>query len=151
MLHAVSPGGHVIVATFAEDGPEKYSGLPVMRYSADGLHAQFRERLQVAGDQAKPRAGSTTDPLADTLSAVRAAAIAVGGVRYGKAPAKDVRGTRPYKLWAQLLDAVQGEGDGSLLRALQDEGYVKRRGGWEPLDVPLRHMDRSSSADSLTR
>ncbi|MCR5882138.1 hypothetical protein LRS03_04395 [Rhizobacter sp. J219] len=41
VLRAVKPGGHVIVATFAEDGPEKCSGLPVMRYSADGLHAQF--------------------------------------------------------------------------------------------------------------
>jgi 2-polyprenyl-3-methyl-5-hydroxy-6-metoxy-1,4-benzoquinol methylase len=41
VLCAVKPGGYVIVATFAEDGPEKCSGLPVMRYSADGLHAQF--------------------------------------------------------------------------------------------------------------
>lgn len=41
VLHAVQPGGHVIVATFAEDGPEHCSGLPVMRYSADGLHAEF--------------------------------------------------------------------------------------------------------------
>lgn len=41
VLCAVKPGGHVIVATFAEDGPEKCSGLPVMRYSADGLHAEF--------------------------------------------------------------------------------------------------------------
>ena len=87
------------------------------------------ERLQVAGDQAKPRAGSTTDPLAEALSAIRSAAQAVASGRYGKAPAKDVRGTRPYKLWAQLLEAVQGEGGGSLLRALQDKGYVKRRGG----------------------
>lgn len=41
VLRAVKPGGHVIVATFAEDGPEKCSGLPVVRYSADGLHAEF--------------------------------------------------------------------------------------------------------------
>lgn len=41
VLRAVKPGGHVIVATFAEDGPEKCSGLPVMRYSADSLHAEF--------------------------------------------------------------------------------------------------------------
>lgn len=41
VLRAVKPGGHVIVATFAEDGPEKCSGLPVMRYSANGLHAEF--------------------------------------------------------------------------------------------------------------
>ena len=41
VLRAVKPGGHVIVATFAEDGPDRCSGLPVVRYSADGLHAQF--------------------------------------------------------------------------------------------------------------
>lgn len=41
VLRAVKPGGHVIVATFDEDGPEKCSGLPVMRYSANGLHAEF--------------------------------------------------------------------------------------------------------------
>ena len=41
VLRAVKPGGHVIVATFAEDGPTHCSGLPVMRYSADALHAEF--------------------------------------------------------------------------------------------------------------
>lgn len=41
VLRSVRPGGHVIVATFAEDGPTQCSGLPVMRYSADELHAEF--------------------------------------------------------------------------------------------------------------
>jgi trans-aconitate methyltransferase len=37
-LHtAVSPGGQVIIATFAPDGPEKCSGLPVQRYDSDQL------------------------------------------------------------------------------------------------------------------
>ena len=40
-LHAVKPGGLVIVATFAEDGPTKCSGLPVMRYCVSELHAEF--------------------------------------------------------------------------------------------------------------
>ena len=40
-LHAVKRGGHVIVATFAEDGPTQCSGLPVMRYSAASLQAEF--------------------------------------------------------------------------------------------------------------
>jgi len=38
---AVKPGGHVLVATFAEDGPDHCSGLPVVRYSAEGLHSEF--------------------------------------------------------------------------------------------------------------
>jgi SAM-dependent methyltransferase len=41
VIRAVKPGGHVIVATFAEDGPTQCSGLPVMRYDADALHAEF--------------------------------------------------------------------------------------------------------------
>lgn len=41
VLHGVRPGGHVIVATFAEDGPTQCSGLPVMRYDAEGLHDEF--------------------------------------------------------------------------------------------------------------
>jgi SAM-dependent methyltransferase len=41
VLRSVKPGGHVIVATFAEDGPTQCSGLPVVRYRADQLHAEF--------------------------------------------------------------------------------------------------------------
>jgi ubiquinone/menaquinone biosynthesis C-methylase UbiE len=43
VFRTVRPGGHVIVATFAEDGPTQCSGLPVMRYSARELHEQFGE------------------------------------------------------------------------------------------------------------
>jgi 2-polyprenyl-3-methyl-5-hydroxy-6-metoxy-1,4-benzoquinol methylase len=39
--HAVRPGGHVIVATFASDGPEKCSGLDVARYDPQSLHHEF--------------------------------------------------------------------------------------------------------------
>jgi len=34
---ALVPGGHAIIATFALDGPEKCSGLPVTRYDAESL------------------------------------------------------------------------------------------------------------------
>jgi SAM-dependent methyltransferase len=37
MRKAVRVGGHAIVATFALDGPERCSGLPVMRYDAESL------------------------------------------------------------------------------------------------------------------
>jgi SAM-dependent methyltransferase len=33
----VKPGGHAIIATFALDGPEKCSGLPVQRYDSESL------------------------------------------------------------------------------------------------------------------
>ena len=38
---AVRKGGHVIVATFAPDGPDHCSGLEVVRYSPETLHAEF--------------------------------------------------------------------------------------------------------------
>ena len=38
-MRAVRPGGHVIIATFAPDGPERCSGLPVVRHDADSLAA----------------------------------------------------------------------------------------------------------------
>ena len=41
VLRSVKPGGHVIVATYAEDGPTKCSGLPVVRYSAEELYAEL--------------------------------------------------------------------------------------------------------------
>lgn len=37
LRRALAPGGHAIIATFALDGPEKCSGLPVMRYDAESL------------------------------------------------------------------------------------------------------------------
>lgn len=51
VLRAVKPGGLVIVATFAEDGPTQCSGLPVMRYSADALHAEFGAPFQLLGHE----------------------------------------------------------------------------------------------------
>lgn len=37
---ATTPGSIVIMATFAEDGPERCSGLPVERYSSEALSAR---------------------------------------------------------------------------------------------------------------
>ncbi len=38
---AVRVGGHVVIATFAPDGPEQCSGLPVARHDATTLSAVF--------------------------------------------------------------------------------------------------------------
>ena len=45
--HAVRPGGHLLVATFAEDGPTKCSGLEVVRYAPGALHAEFGAEFRV--------------------------------------------------------------------------------------------------------
>ncbi|MBA3317989.1 MAG: class I SAM-dependent methyltransferase [Gemmatimonadales bacterium] len=38
---AVRPGGHAIVASFSPEGPSRCSGLEVVRYSPDTMHAEF--------------------------------------------------------------------------------------------------------------
>ena len=40
-------GGRVIMATFAESGPERCSGLAVMRYGPESLHAALGEDLRL--------------------------------------------------------------------------------------------------------
>lgn len=47
MKQAVRPGGHVIIGTFAIDGPEKCSGLPVNRYDAASLAKELGEGFEL--------------------------------------------------------------------------------------------------------
>lgn len=47
VARAVNRGGHVIVATFGPDGPEKCSGLDVVRYDAESLHGEFGPRFRL--------------------------------------------------------------------------------------------------------
>ena len=51
LRHAVRPGGHVIMGTFAVDGPEKCSGLPVIRYDAASLAEQLGEGFELAASR----------------------------------------------------------------------------------------------------
>jgi len=43
---ALKPGGTLILAAFAADGPERCSGLPVRRWSAEMLAAEFGDEFQ---------------------------------------------------------------------------------------------------------
>ncbi|HMD48909.1 MAG TPA: class I SAM-dependent methyltransferase [Bryobacteraceae bacterium] len=47
VLNAVQPGGHVIVSTFGPRGPQKCSGLDVMRYDAETLHGEFGRQFTI--------------------------------------------------------------------------------------------------------
>ena len=40
-------GGHVIVASFGLGGPEKCSGLPVVRYTTDSMHNEFGNAFEL--------------------------------------------------------------------------------------------------------
>ena len=47
VLSAVKPDGHIIMATFGVNGPEKCSGLEIVRYSSESLQAEFGDRFQL--------------------------------------------------------------------------------------------------------
>ncbi len=44
---AIRPGGQVIIGTFALDGPEKCSGLPVQRYDSAALAAELGAEFEL--------------------------------------------------------------------------------------------------------
>ncbi|QOZ06542.1 trans-aconitate 2-methyltransferase [Bradyrhizobium sp. CCBAU 51765] len=44
---ALSPGGQVIIGTFAPDGPEKCSGLPVQRHDSASLAAELGPEFEL--------------------------------------------------------------------------------------------------------
>ena len=46
---SVEPSGHVVIATFALDGPERCSGLEVVRYCPESLHAELGTRYELCG------------------------------------------------------------------------------------------------------
>jgi SAM-dependent methyltransferase len=48
---AVRPGGHLVIATFALDGPTTCSGLPVERYDAASLAAVFADDFEPIHDE----------------------------------------------------------------------------------------------------
>jgi ubiquinone/menaquinone biosynthesis C-methylase UbiE len=47
MIRALKPGGHAIIATFALDGPERCSGLPVARYDGRSVGEAIGDRFEL--------------------------------------------------------------------------------------------------------
>lgn len=47
MKNSVKSGGHLIIATFAPDGPLKCSGLEVVRYSPESLIAEMGDDIRL--------------------------------------------------------------------------------------------------------
>ena len=70
----------------------------------------------------------TEDPIDAALKAIRAAAKAVEGGHYGRAPSTGVRETKPYQRWQEVQRALTGDVGDSLMRALQRMGFVKTKG-----------------------
>ncbi|HMM46693.1 MAG TPA: class I SAM-dependent methyltransferase [Thiobacillaceae bacterium] len=51
ILKSLKPGGHVIVAAFGPGGPLQCSGLDVVRYAPDALHAEFGTPFRLLGHE----------------------------------------------------------------------------------------------------
>ena len=51
VLKSVKPGGHVIVAAFGPGGPLQCSGLDVVRYDPEALHAEFGTPFRLLGHE----------------------------------------------------------------------------------------------------
>jgi SAM-dependent methyltransferase len=47
LTRALRPDGHAVIACFAPEGPEKCSGLPVVRYDAPALAAELGPRFEL--------------------------------------------------------------------------------------------------------
>ena len=61
LVKALRPGGHAIIGTFALDGPERCSGLPVVRYDASSLASLLGPQFELVEsrmqDHATPMGG----------------------------------------------------------------------------------------------
>lgn len=47
LRRSLAPGGHVIIATFGSSGPTRCSGLDVVRYGPESLHAELGSDLEL--------------------------------------------------------------------------------------------------------
>lgn len=69
------------------------------------------------------------DLLEEALKAIRVAAQAIRDGHYGNAPLDGARRSRQYETWTKISRHIDGTiGPDSLLRALQNRGWVKVRG-----------------------
>lgn len=93
----------------------------------DALQEAAGMLIEISGKPISPVGRSLEDPLNDALQAVKRAALAVREGKCGRAPAENVRTTEQYRLWTEIKAAVEGDPRDSLLRALQDSGFVKAK------------------------
>ena len=94
------------------------------RHALDGI--RLIDNVPARPAALPPRANG--EKLEEALAAIKAAAEAVRNGEYGRAPVEGARSTRAYRLWSELYRAVEGD-ERSLLRALQEKGFVKVRKG----------------------
>jgi len=89
--------------------------------------SQLAEELALSAGAPNPGTGSGKgDPLKDALAALERATQAVRDGYYKNGPVKGFQATEVYQAWSAITAAVDGDNEGSLMRALQGRGWVKR-------------------------
>ena len=53
LANGLAANGHVVIATFGPDGPERCSGLPVVRYGEDDIAKVFSGLLHLEGSESE--------------------------------------------------------------------------------------------------
>ncbi|MFN0279781.1 MAG: class I SAM-dependent methyltransferase [Pyrinomonadaceae bacterium] len=64
VMRSLKRGGHIIVASFSLEGPQKCSGLDVMRYSPETMHGEFGDAFKLVesvGETHNTPFGTTQD------------------------------------------------------------------------------------------
>ncbi|MEO5857941.1 MAG: class I SAM-dependent methyltransferase [Pyrinomonadaceae bacterium] len=64
VMRSLKPGGHIIVASFGLEGPERCSGLDVVRYSPETMHHEFGNTFKLVesvGETHNTPFGTTQD------------------------------------------------------------------------------------------
>ena len=79
-----------------------------------------------SGAQASSGGQSKRDPLSDALAAIKAARDAVVVGHYGTAQTDRARTSPAYRLWSEILEAIEGKKGTSLMAALQGRDFVKK-------------------------
>jgi len=89
--------------------------------------SQLAAELALSAGAPNPGAGSgKEDPLKDALGALERATQAVRDGYYKNGPATGFQATEVYRAWGAITAAVNGDDEGSLKRALQGRGWVRR-------------------------
>ncbi|MCV2355394.1 hypothetical protein LNV09_14665 [Paucibacter sp. B2R-40] len=127
VAHKVDPvwrikEAHKLVLEAASLGKTKAVPLAAINQLTEALHGLAGSTLAPAVPHEK-----VGDPLGAAMASIKIAVKAVDAGHYGTAPATGVRETKTYRLWQELFSAVGGDGQDSLMRALQRCGFVKTK------------------------
>lgn len=110
-----------------DEAAERARRRPLDGSAVAGVQAAL-SRLQPSAVHPAPMAPDGVSQLRAIRDAMREAASAIRNGALGRPPSNDVRSTSAYKAWSDIYAEVAPGRSGNLLDALQQSGFVKRRG-----------------------